>query len=212
MYFIILFSSAYLCAIISVVCLAHSSGKRAALAWWLPLTLVLGPLAALIWLVRLQPRTFLPEPARPGISTAATRSPFEDGPPTTPLQSGIYLLVADGCDQDRLRSSEVPSSGSLIVRRARRHERSIAQMLLLHDSGVSRHCHCRLRLAGSAIEVADSSRNGTFVDNMHICQSTATVAIGSEIRVGTTTLVLRDARSQTPTLRTGLAPATHQPA
>jgi hypothetical protein len=178
-------------AVAMVLHRAQAQGRRQDLALWLPLTCLLGPLAAIVYLtefmMRLKARIPPATPiSRVAGSTAVLRSSAPLAP-TTRLGSGVFLYIRYG--EDACHAIELPLQGDLVIRRGAADEKSSDSCLILHDPSVSRTQHCRV-IRGDQMELEDTSSNGTIVDGKVVRGTSVRIKVGSILRVGKTTLVV----------------------
>lgn len=199
----------WIASMIAVVRAAKLCARPRRDLWlWIPLTLLLGPLAALVYLteirisggVRTAPRHV---PASP--PTAVLQTSARQLPPTTRLGSGIFLYVRYGSCAHQ--AFELPFRGELVVRRGFPGESSLPGVLALDDPAISRRMHCRV-IKGEHIELEDASSNGTLVDGHLVQGGRVRLKVGSIVRVGSTTLVVMSRQQVAPT--TILTPLTDQ--
>ena len=172
---------------------------RSRLILWGALALVLGPFAVPLYLSERMGRRA--EMNKMGHGRAAFPVPEGRRPirnigmrgfdPALPRGSGVFLFVREGVDEER--SAEVPTDGTLVIRRGTAGEKPYAGVLVLHDEAVSRQEHCRVIVRGRQMTLEDRSRWGTTVDGTRVQNGSVELSDDSTIRIGQTVIVVRRA-------------------
>lgn len=186
----IIFLNAWFMSFVMVVYGVLRLRSRRELFMWVPATVLFGPFGAIIFGLDVLAQWQQRHPRQTKTIDTYQQAPLHS---TVALHTLHYLYVKKGANSNVLKAIKLPSNGILTVRRGHKNERCMPNEFLLHDQTVSRNLHCSIHVQYHGMVLEDASTNGTYVNGVHVHHRSVPIAVGTELRLGETILIVKSA-------------------